>query len=100
MLDAESIMGDASRSIVECPENDKTSEMTQADAIRRAAEFIGKSVKPESATFYDRHDGRRYWSIVYRMEAFLPDEEAKGVCIDGPYVLHVDDVTGEVSVLG
>ncbi|TWT65162.1 hypothetical protein Pla123a_49260 [Posidoniimonas polymericola] len=78
--------------------------MNQADAIQKASEFtlkaMGRSVEPESATIVERPDGRRYWSIAYRQEAFLPDEAAAGAVMDGPYVLRVDDASGEVSVLG
>ena len=78
--------------------------MIQVDAIRKAAEFtlvaMGKTAEPESAIFVERPDGRRYWSIVYRQEAFHPEETAAGVVMDGPYVLRVDDASGEVSVLG
>lgn len=78
--------------------------VNQADAIQRASEFtlaaIGRSVAPESATFLEHPDGRRYWSIVYRQEAFRPEDAAAGAVMDGPYVLRVDDSSGEVSVLG
>lgn len=78
--------------------------MNQVEAIKKAAEFtleaMGKSAEPESIGFVERPDGRRYWSIVYRQEAFHPEEAAAGAVMDGPYVLRVDDTSGEVSVLG
>jgi hypothetical protein len=78
--------------------------MNQADAVQRASKFtleaMGKSEKPESVTIVERPDGRRYWSIVYRQDVFFPEEAAAGAVMDGPYVLRVDDATGEVSVLG
>ncbi|HRX86693.1 MAG TPA: hypothetical protein P5572_16840 [Phycisphaerae bacterium] len=78
--------------------------MNRAAAIQKASEFLssawGKNAEPESATLIERADGRRYWSIVYRQEAFFPEKAAAGVVIDGPYVLNVDDASGEVSVVG
>lgn len=78
--------------------------MNQTEAIKRATAFvlenIGVEADPESARLVDRPGGRRYWSIVYRPEVLLPSEAARGATIDGPYVLRVDDASGEVSVLG
>jgi hypothetical protein len=78
--------------------------MNKTDAIEKATAFVrqhtGADPEPESATIVERPDGRRYWSVVYRQEAFFPEKAAEGVIMDGPYVLRVDDNSGEVSVLG
>ena len=78
--------------------------MNQAEAMGRAAAFVienvGVNAEPESARLIERPGGRRYWSVVYKSEVLSPAEAARGATIDGPYVLRVDDVSGEVSVLG
>lgn len=78
--------------------------MTQADAISKAKEFVlrhvGIEADPASVRLMERRGGARYWSIVYMPEAFFPQEAAIGARIDGPYVLQIDDSSGEVCVLG
>jgi hypothetical protein len=78
--------------------------MTQAEAIGRAKAFVsehlGVDVEPASARLLERAGKPPYWSIVYMPDALHPEETAHGITIDGPYVLHVVDATGEVSVLG
>lgn len=75
--------------------------MNKFDAIKKATEFLrqhtGVTPEPESAAIIKRPD-RRYWSVVYRQEAFFPEKTADGVIMDGPYVLRVDDNTGDVVV--
>jgi hypothetical protein len=78
--------------------------MTQGEAITRArafvSEHVGVDADPASARLMERAGKPPYWSIVYMPDVLHPEEADRGVTIDGPYVLHVDDATGEVSVLG
>jgi len=78
--------------------------MTRAEAIVKArafvSEHVGVDVEPASARLLERAGRPPYWSIVYMPDVLHPEEAARGVTIDGPYVLHVDDATGTVSVLG
>jgi hypothetical protein len=78
--------------------------MTQMEAIAKArlfmSEHVGVDAEPASVRLLERAGRPRYWSIVYMPEALHPEEAARGVTIDGPYVLHVDDASGAVSVLG
>jgi hypothetical protein len=78
--------------------------MKQDQAIAMAKAFVAKHTgviaDPESARLIQRPGIPGYWSIVYAAGLFFPEDAAKGAVIDGPYVVRVDDVTGEVSVLG
>jgi|GEM_PF-2608232 len=78
--------------------------MTRVEAITRArafvSEHVGVDADPASARFMERARKPSYWSIVYMPDVLHPEEAESGVTIDGPYILHVDDATGEVSVLG
>jgi hypothetical protein len=78
--------------------------MTQAEAVEKASAFLllhmGRSPEPLSITLSGIGSGPRRWNAVYRQESFLPEEANRGVIMDGPYVLRIDDATGEVSVQG
>ena len=78
--------------------------MTHAEAIAKArafvSEHVGVDAEPASARLLERAGRPPYWSVVYMPDVLHPEEAARGVTIDGPYVLHVDDASGEVSVLG
>jgi len=78
--------------------------MTQVEAITRArafvSEHVGVNADPASARLMERAGKPPYWSIVYMPDVLHAEEADSGVTIDGPYVLYVDDATGEDSVLG
>lgn len=78
--------------------------MNREQAITRAKAFVlqhvGVDAEPASARLLERPGELPYWSIVFMPDVLHPEETARGEVIDGPYVLHVDDVSGEVSVLG
>ena len=78
--------------------------MNQDQAVAKAKSFVAKhtgvNADPESARLIQRPGMPGYWSVVYAAKLFFPTDAAKGATIDGPYVVRVDDVTGEVSVLG
>jgi hypothetical protein len=78
--------------------------MNQVEAIGKAKAFVsehtGVDADPRSASLIRRSGLPSYWSIVYPAELFFPKDAAKGARVDGPYVIHVDDTSGEVSVLG
>ena len=78
--------------------------MNESDAVTKAKQFVlehtGINVEPQSTRLIKRPDGRRYWSVVYAAELFFSQDAERGATVDGPYALRVDDVTGEVSVLG
>lgn len=78
--------------------------MTEADAVNYAMDFVKKHTgivqRPSSVRYIERGGGRRYWSVTYMPDVFFAAEAASGSTIDGPYVLHVDDKTGQVVVLG
>lgn len=77
--------------------------MNQAQAVAKANEFVflhtGITTTPASAKLVERPDAK-YWTVVYSPEAFFVTEAARGVTIDGPYVLRVDVESGDVSVVG
>lgn len=77
--------------------------MNQLEAIEQARTFVlkhtGVNASPGSARLIERPGIPSYWSIVYAAELFFPKDAAKGATVDGPYVIHVDNATGEVSVL-
>lgn len=78
--------------------------MNEAEAVQFAMAFVekhlGKEAYPDSVRFRESGNGCDYWSVVYMPERFFAKEAASGATIDGPYVLHVDDMTGDVKVIG
>lgn len=80
--------------------------MTRDEAIHIANEWVrrttGACVAPAAAELSTAR-GRRRWRIWYDTAALM---RARGLnlppdaVVDGPYVLVVDDLNGDVSVLG
>ena len=78
--------------------------MSREEAILKAKAFVlehvGVEAEAASVRLMTRPGVPSYWSVVYMPEAICPAETARGAVIDGPYVLHVDDASGVVSVSG
>jgi hypothetical protein len=77
--------------------------MDAEQAIARANQFVrartGREPIPSAARL-TRRAGGAAWSVTYEVGQFFPLDAAHGATIDGPYVIVVDDSTGEASVLG
>jgi hypothetical protein len=78
--------------------------MNREEAISKARAFvlehIGVEAEAASARLLTRAGVPPYWAVVYMPDVICPADANRGAVIDGPYVLRVDDASGEVSVLG
>lgn len=81
--------------------------MTQEQVIHRANEWVqnqnGACVAPVDVRISKPGDGQRSWTIIYDTAELMRACGANfstGTVVDGPYVVVVDDVTAEVTVLG
>lgn len=81
--------------------------MTQEQVINRANEWVqkqnGACVAPVAVRISKPGDGPHCWTIIYDTAELMRACGAQlsvGAVVDGPYVVVVDDVTAEVSVLG
>ena len=78
--------------------------MTEVEAIERANQFIFErervKTEPVEVHLVRRADSDAYWWISYGTAVYYPTETAAGDVIDGgDYIVKVDVMTGEVSLL-
>jgi hypothetical protein len=77
--------------------------MTREEAVAAANKWVreknGVAAIPFGADLIEKR-GRRRWSVAYDTAQFFHTHSQKPAVVDGPYIVVVDDATGEVSVLG
>lgn len=77
--------------------------MNQSEVIKKVRAFVSEhtdvDADPEVAELVTRPGTPPYWWISYPAALFFPKEAAAGCTIDGPYILSVDDESGEITVL-
>jgi hypothetical protein len=75
------------------------------EAIQKGNAFVlqhtGVKGDPDFVRLVDQPDKRRSWWLSYPPALFYPEKIAKGDIIDGgEYIITIDELTGEVSILG
>jgi hypothetical protein len=79
--------------------------MTELEAVQKAKDFLlqmtGVDSDPESTRLIERSGRPAYWLVVFSSKLFFAKELNQGSTVDGgEYVVSVNDVDGEVQVIG